>query len=216
MNPARFFPPFAGAGRRLLSDSACMSLLSPCCAESAWPGTQRLLASSAREFPGGAVRVSFFEAGSGVKHGRLRKFLGLRVSHCALEGRGWDLLWGPDYGCLKLDLTGVASEQRRRLDEGRAARVWGELYEARDVREEYWLYGGDSRRIFVAAARQAACGVREFESTEPERLAGGPSARAVAEVLSAGGLLDLKGRAPRVFTCDELREAVRARADKAF
>ncbi len=197
----------SAARRPLLSASAGLCLP---WADSVYIGGQRLLGGGAGDFPPGAVRVSFFQAGSGVKNGRLRKFFGLRTSHCALEGRGWDLLWGPDYGCLRLDLSGVACEQRRRLDEGRAARVWGELYEARDVREEYWLEGGDVRRMFVAAAMQAVRGSRDAEGTDPRRLAGGESARAAAEVLVAGGLLDLKGRPAGALTCDELRAVVRA------
>lgn len=150
------------------------------------------------------VRVTFFRAGSRVNNRRVRDFLGVQMSHAALEAGDWDLLWGAVHGQVCVGSSREAEFKRRQLLRGRDALVWGERYGSRDLLD-VWLANGNARGM-LEAARSLRPSYADDAMSSLKRLTGGASASAVAEVLRAGGLL---GRAARDMTCDELLEELK-------
>lgn len=150
------------------------------------------------------VRLTFFSRGKYVCNRRVRDFLGAGLVHVALEAGDWDLHWGSEYGVVRADSSGEAEWRRGRMGRGRLVCVWGEVFEASDMRD-VWLSGCDARGL-----REAAEAVRG-DAFDPDasirRLTGGTSASAMAEVLRGGGVL--RCGSPACFTCDELFNTVK-------
>jgi len=174
------------------------------------------------------VRATFFRAGRLVRLGRVRRALGLRVSHCALEVGDWSLLWGAEYGSGALG--GRVDGLRRDLGDGEACVVWSEAYECRDLLDFEAEVDGPSAERALAEAHglrrelEAACAASA--RGDWSRLAGARSAWAAARVLAAAGWLELGGlerggldlgrRDARSLTCCDLLalcRAFRARGD---
>jgi len=158
----------------------------------------------------GAIVISFFRAGKLVTKSRVRDFLGLGISHVAMRGEGWACMWGSNAfsGVTEEALAAAKKDIMRR---GKSAKVWGELYEARDL-EEVAIVCPDAGAAERFAREQVDYGERRGEMRELEMLAGSASACAAKKVLSAGGcLMGAQGRSERSYACADLyAEVMRA------
>lgn len=152
----------------------------------------------------GALRVSFFLAGRRVSLRRVRDLLGLSVAHAAVRGDGWSALWGGEYGVLRPSGVWLADEKLGRLRQGGRVRVWGEVFEARDL-VEVVVDGVDCGKAREALGRDSDWADWR-EGGDIRRLSGALSAHAVATALEEAGGARCS-EAP--LSCRELLELLR-------